>query len=109
MRVELQGRAIPRNEKGDPKFKDLPQLQTVFSDDEITELVNRSLYQIEYQKNSHTKRQALQTALEMPLKRAFKKLFPHDGYTKATEDQIKQAMAYLREHPELAREDYGTH
>lgn len=108
MRVELQGRNLVRNAKGDPAYRDLPQLQQEFTDAEIVELVNRSLYQIEYQASSHQKRAAKQMMLERPVKRAFKALYPHESFAKATPDQLQLAVNYLQEHPELAREDYGT-
>lgn len=78
MVINLKDKVIPRNEKGDPRFYRLgfehvtdhdveygkllslkdstPTLLEVFSSEEITELVNRALYQIEYQKASHRKR-----------------------------------------------------
>ena len=105
MRIELEGRTIPRNGKGDPAFADLPALQKVFSNDEITELVNRSLYQIEYQKNSHRKRATEQARLQQPVKRALKVLYPTTSFAKATEGQLAEAMKYASEHPELAREE----
>ena len=66
MEIKLAGRVIPRNEKGDPAFTWLfepPQhggeplaILQVFTANEVVELVNRALYQIEYQREAHRKR-----------------------------------------------------
>lgn len=74
---------IPRNEKGDPGFRHLLQqdglnrdTQTVldvFTAEEVVELVNRALYQIEYQKTSHRKRGQKLRDVEKALKEELKK------------------------------------
>ena len=71
MEIKLKEKLIPRNGKGDVAFKLLsyttivgdvvdptrqPSVLNVFTPDEIVELVNRALYQIEYQRESHKKR-----------------------------------------------------
>jgi hypothetical protein len=56
MEIKLAGREIPRNEKGDPKFESLSHVTQTFRESEIVELVNRALYQIEYQREAHRKR-----------------------------------------------------
>lgn len=89
MVINLKDKAdkIPRNEKGDPAFTSLdphytlptfehtgtPSLSEVFTKDEIVELVNRALYQIEYQKTSHRKRGQKLRDVEKALKEELKK------------------------------------
>ena len=46
----------PRNEKGDPAFTSLDQLGEHFNEDDILFLVNKALYQLDYQKSFHKKR-----------------------------------------------------
>lgn len=91
---------IPRNEKGDPAFKWLntdhrvaveeigmkqkelvesgnattgSEVLSIFTAAEIVELVNRALYQIEYQKTSHRKRGQKLRDVEKALKEELKK------------------------------------
>lgn len=83
MVINLKDKAdkIPRNEKGDPAFvvsdvsldDGLLNVRRVFSDAEIVELVNRALYQIEYQKTSHRKRGQKLRDVEKALKEELKK------------------------------------
>jgi hypothetical protein len=68
--VKLKGREIPRNSAGDAKFEyldnahltggehpaDATHVLGVFTPEEVVELVNRALYQIEYQREAHRKR-----------------------------------------------------
>ena len=123
MRVELADRVIPRNTKGDPCFTTMggdhydqhtnesrvnapPQsLLSVFTVEEITELVNRSLYQILYQKDAHAKRREEQSRLERPVKAALKIVHPNTPWSKATPQQVTDAMRYAANHPELVREE----
>lgn len=67
MEIKLKGREMPRSEGGDVKFEMLglagssndptkPRVLDVFTPDEVVELVNRALYQLEYQAAAHRKR-----------------------------------------------------
>lgn len=69
MEIKLKGRELPRDVKGDVKFQFLRiadedrtvnnnpiAIMDVFTPDEVVELVNRALYQLEYQRESHRKR-----------------------------------------------------
>lgn len=113
MIVPLKGRNIPRNKVGDPQFTSLSvddedlvsrenfagkmdALLEVFTPEEIVELVNRSLYQLEYQARSHQKRNAERAALEAPVKLVFKRLFPKQSYAKATDDELNRCIAELK-------------
>ena len=54
--VKLAGREMPRRADGNVDFKDMEELKETFSDPEIVALVNRCIYQQEYQRESHKKR-----------------------------------------------------
>lgn len=96
MKVSLQHKQIARNEKGDPDFRDLSSIMGVFSENEIVELVNRCLYQLEYQRTSHEKRNRERAALEAPLKLAMKSLYPGTSWAKATEQQIEKCFELVK-------------
>jgi hypothetical protein len=89
--IKLKGRALPRDDKGDVKFvllngdprdacacrsenqlQDVMSVLAVFTPEEVTELVNRAIYQIEYQRLSHRKRQEALREVERQLKAAGK-------------------------------------
>lgn len=89
MKIQLKGRAIPRV-NGDPKFVTLTGLQAVFKDEEIVELVNRSLYQLEYQHTAHRVRGQRLRDAERKVKLKVKEMF-HISWMKATEEQIRKA------------------
>ena len=85
MEIKLKGRELPRNTKGDVEFKWLEpddaktevnsawlSVTTVFSHAEIVELVNRALYQLEYQRESHRKRGQAERDRMKTLKAALK-------------------------------------
>lgn len=84
MKIELKGRVMPRDEKGDVRFKTLgttlgtrdqqPEtaVSSVFSDEEVVELVNRAIYQLEYQRESHRKRGEVERAKVRAVKAALK-------------------------------------
>lgn len=96
MEIKLKGRDLPRNEKGDVEFKCLGPLYVpnedrfptcpncpekehsvrtvinVFNPQEIVELVNRALYQLEYQRESHRKRGQAERDRHKALKEALK-------------------------------------
>lgn len=88
MEIKLKGRNMPRNEKGDVCFKTLwdedrerrpcesywdTSVLTTFAPDEVVELVNRAIYQLEYQRDSHRKRGIEQRARERLLREELKK------------------------------------
>ena len=85
MEIKLKEKLIPRNGKGDPEFKLLgghPEYNPthsmpdtvlgVFSEDEVIELVNRALYQIEYQRESHKKRGQIERDKAKAIKQGLK-------------------------------------
>lgn len=117
MKIQLKGRAIPRNEGGDPAFETLadvdnvfttvltiwqkedykrasaapkPPLLEVFTPEEVVELVNRALYQLEYQHHAHKVRGQAQRDREKRVKDKVKQLF-HVSWMKATPEQIQRA------------------
>ena len=98
MKVSLQGRDIPRNRAGDPTFTSgqTPRLFDVFSLDEVHELVNRCVYQLEYQSNAHRKRQQQQRLLEKPVREMFSRLFPKQSWLKATPGEIARCVEEVR-------------
>lgn len=89
MEIKLKGRNIPRTETGDARFLQLgeslkpeerntggdlapPTLLDIFTPNEIVELVNRALYQLEYQRESHRKRGQAERDRMKALKEALK-------------------------------------
>lgn len=80
MEIKLKGRAIPRNAEGDAHFvvcdvsedDALKYVLDVFTPDEVVELVNRALYQLEYQLAAHRKYGARKRAEEKALRDALK-------------------------------------
>lgn len=58
MKLELKDKwkDMPRNPAGDVAFTYFGQINDMFTTDEIVELVNRALYQLEYQAHAHAKR-----------------------------------------------------
>jgi hypothetical protein len=98
MKLSLKDRNIPRNKVGDPNFVDGvgERLYDVFSPSEVVELVNRSLYQLEYQAKSHEKRRLERELLERPVKEVFRRLYPKQSYAKATDGELQRCMDELR-------------
>ena len=107
MKIQLKGRAIPRNEQGDPSFNGLGLSQedydfsykeyathndvlTLFTVQEVVELVNRALYQLEYQHNAHKVRGQRQRDAEKELREMVKVMY-HVSWMKATPEQIQKA------------------
>jgi len=88
---------VPRNKMGDPCFTNLEQVQTLFGNDEITELVNRSLYQLEYQQRSHAKYRQEREELLKPVREAFKTLFPKQSFAKATDEQLLKSVELVKQ------------
>lgn len=104
--AEVQDK-IPRNESGDPQFTNLCEEEykvfhnlpvgdnsvlAVFTPTQVVAIVNRWLYQAEYQQVVHRKRAEEQRALQKPVKEAFKRLFPQTSFINATEEQITAAV-----------------
>jgi len=87
---------VPRGENGDPKFSQLEEVRGMFRESEIVELVNRALYQLEYQQNSHAKYQQKRRELERPVREAFKKLYPGESWMKATDEQIRASVEEVK-------------
>ena len=112
MKISLKNRDIPRNKMGDPAFRFLdaermtgdelntegntPTVLDVFTPEECVELVNRCVYQLEYQARSHAKRNASQALLERPIKEAFRELYPGESYAKATPHQIRECLRKIQ-------------
>jgi hypothetical protein len=104
MKVQLKGRVIPLRADGYPNFTSLDEndardgelksdsVLSVFSPAEVVELVNRALYQLDYQKVAHQKYQQRQRDFQAPIKAALKELFPGVSWLKATPQQIQAAM-----------------
>lgn len=92
--VKLSGREIPRDEKGDPAFQDLVTVRHVFSDDEITAMVNRYLYQAFYQLDSHKKRAKAEAERMSPLKKMVRQMFGV-SFINATDEQLRAAQQRL--------------
>lgn len=105
MKIQLKDRQIPRNKDGFAQFLllrggealtlDKPQswgVLDVFDEDEVVELVNRALYQLEYQKIAHSKYQQRQRDFEQPIKQQLKLLFPGTSWANATPDQFEKAL-----------------
>ena len=97
MKIQLKGKAIPRNAAGDPHFTILGNdlvahggVMDVFQSDEIVELVNRALYQLEYQHNAHRVRGQRMRDREKAIREKVKELF-HVSWMKATPEQIAKA------------------
>jgi hypothetical protein len=89
MEIKLAGRVMPRGAGGDVKFLQLGEflkpeernpkgdlapatILDVFTPAEVTELVNRAIYQLEYQAASHRKRGQRERDRMKALKQALK-------------------------------------
>lgn len=96
MNIKLVGRNIPRNTGGDPDFPTLTAVRSVFTDEEIVCLVNRCLYQLEYQQRAHLKRARMKAEQLKPIRDYLRKVYDVT-YDKATEQQIKEAVRSVEE------------
>lgn len=85
---------IPRDSKNDPHFSSLEETLSVFSSEEVVLMVNRFLYQMEYQRSWHRKMERDKQEKLEPLKDKVKELFGV-SWTKATDKQIREANAQL--------------
>lgn len=98
MKLSLKQRTIPRNKVGDPNFVHGTgeRLYNVFTPEEVCELVNRCIYQLEYQSKAHQKRNEERSLLEKPVKELFYKLFPQTSWAKATDEQLSECLKQLK-------------
>lgn len=92
--IQLKGRNLPRNTQGDPDFTLLSDVLGVFTEAEVVTLVNRALYQLEYQHNAHKTRAQRLRDRERPLKLLVRRMF-NVPWSKATDTQIQQAAQRL--------------
>ena len=100
--VTLLGRKIPHDADGDPAFAQLgihqdevpaaPEgsILSQFTPEEVVFMVNRYLYQCEYQRQVHRKRSAEERENLQPIKDMVFEMFGI-RWTKASEEQIKAA------------------
>jgi hypothetical protein len=79
---------IPRNKVGDPAFTRLEDILTLFDPDEVTAMVNRYLYNMEYQKSWQRKRLRAEAERLRPIKDELKRRF-NVTYLNATEEQLR--------------------
>jgi hypothetical protein len=98
MEIKLAGKVMPRGDGGDVKFTTLrgPECATpttlvsgvleVFTEAEVVELVNRAIYQLEYQAASHRKRGQAERARMKLLKEQLGKAGAKDA---AVKEQLK--------------------
>lgn len=93
--IELSKKVIPRDEKGDPSFPDLPSILQQFLPEEVTHMVNRYLYQAEYSRTVHRQRAREEAEKQAPLKAKIEELFGC-RWTQATDAQILAAMKILK-------------
>lgn len=93
--VRLEGREIPRNEGGDPAFQRMEQVFEVFTAEEIVALVNRQLYQMEYQREVHRKRSQQERDQLKPIKELYRELYGKP-FTKATEKELDTVMEEMK-------------
>jgi hypothetical protein len=103
MKITLSDKrgVIPRNAVGDPCFTQLEAVANVPGKgpgvlDVVVELVNRCLYQLEYQQRSHTKRAEQQRLLEAPVKEMLKRLYPGTSFARATPEQLQHCLTELQ-------------
>jgi hypothetical protein len=118
MKLNLTLKSIPRSPNGDPHFDRLEYtplgstvpgvgILDVFTSAEVVELVNRALYQLEYQRLSHAKRQREHTDLLRPVKLAAKRVL-NLPYSKLTTEQVSTLLQMLKENPRLGEENDDT-
>ena len=100
---------IPRNAEGDPAFEELGiehlddfgdivekrtdnSVMSVFTTSQITVMVNRYLYQAEYQQKSHRDYHEGRKKVNDHLKAVGKRLYPGISWTKWTDEQIAHIL-----------------
>ena len=92
----LSNREIPLSAGGDPNFGTMEELKKVFSEAELVYLVNKQLYALNYQRETHRKRAAEERELLAPVKAKLKELFGV-AWIKATEEQQRGALKAVQE------------
>lgn len=105
--VQLTNKEIPRTPAGDPNFGSLEQILAQFSKNEVVALVNRAIYQAEYQRTSHRERQQRQREQERPIKDKLKQLFPGVSIINATPEQWRKAIEAVNEE-QIMKDDTPT-
>ncbi len=104
----LTGLKIPLNAAGDPAFKVLSTqddltsnkqnpdaVLAVFTPEQVVYLVNKQLYALAYQRETHKQRAQDERDLLAPLKAKFKELFG-GSWAKATEEQVQACVDALK-------------
>ena len=115
--LRVKANALPRNKAGDVQFTTLddtsdpthpgapqPGVLAVFTPAEVVELVNRALYQLEYQARAHAKRQRRQTEELAPVKRAARRVYPNLTWSNLGQAELKVVMERLAADPSLGEE-----
>jgi hypothetical protein len=88
---------VPRDKFGTPRYETVEQLRAHLTEDEVLELVNRSVYNLDYQKTAHRKYHNTKAELERPIRELFKELFPKQSFAKATREQLRTTMLTYKE------------
>lgn len=103
----LGDKKIPKNKDGNPVFETLgceknqydlsspTSVLAVFTSDQVVYLVNKALYQLEYQRETHRKRAAEEQEVLGPIKKKVRELFGV-SYLRATESQVRLAIEAVR-------------
>ena len=117
--VDLKGRSIPRDSQGDPAFGSLwspwddedivknmegvtsTSVLSQFTPEEVVQIVNRYIYQQEYQRTVHRRRAQVEAERAAPLRRKIEEMFGIRR-TQATEAQMRMAELVLRAEAEGA-------
>lgn len=92
--IDFKRKVIPLNASGDPSFPDLPGILTEFTPEEVTFMVNRYLYQVDYQRRVHRQRTREEAENLKPIKERVREMYGV-SYTQATEEQIRKAAESL--------------
>lgn len=104
----LGEKRIPLGPTGDPEFKVLQAKEeslqfcsvlAQFTEEEVVYLVNKQLYALGYQREVHRKRAQAEAEFWAPVKEMVKKKFGV-SWLKATEEQVKWAVEWLKEERE---------
>lgn len=97
LRLKDKRQLIPRDENDNPAFDSLEEVGKVFEPFEILALVNKSLYQLEYQADSHKKYHAKRQEMEKPFKEMAKRMFPGTSWINLTEEQVAKVILKVKE------------
>ena len=105
MKIELKKKRIPRDEAGDPCFKELstdwlddptPSVLRTFTEEEVVYMVNRYIYFTEAQQAAHGKRAIRQRAALHLVRKKVRAMFGV-SYDNATREQQEAALRALTE------------